>query len=372
MHFDFTVSRYTKLLETLIEKGFRFYGVHEFYLYTSGNLHEPKQKNSTKNDRIIILRQDLDQLPYNSLKVAYVQHEMGIQSTFYIRNVPASFNPEVVKKIFELGHEIGYHYEDVSHASKKLSVKGNKKLTEKAVVDEAIKSFKWNLNRLNNLVSVKSICMHGSPWSKWDSRLLWKYYDYREFDVDVEPYFDLDFENMLYLTDTGRRWNGSSFSVRDKAGSGGLGEWIHEKNKNGLASNLLSSNDSSRSEFKIHKGNDPNADSLIYPEPPSEQFSILSQEDELHRPGLFKDWKVVPIHGSLMNMTIPSFAFQNRYNFRSTIRIIQAAREDKLPDRMMMTFHPQRWTNRILPWMGELIWQNIKNVIKYLVIQIRK
>ena len=33
----------------------------------------------------------------------------------------------------------------------------------------------------------------------------------------LEPYFDFSLEEMLYLTDTGRRWDGSSFSIRDKA-----------------------------------------------------------------------------------------------------------------------------------------------------------
>jgi hypothetical protein len=32
-----------------------------------------------------------------------------------------------------------------------------------------------------------------------------------------EPYFDVDFSKMLYLTDTGRRWDGGIVSVRDKA-----------------------------------------------------------------------------------------------------------------------------------------------------------
>ena len=30
----------------------------------------------------------------------------------------------------------------------------------------------------------------------------------------------------------------------------------------------------------------------------------------------------------------------------------------------MMTVHPQRWTDRALPWVRELVWQNLKNVAK--------
>jgi hypothetical protein len=26
--------------------------------------------------------------------------------------------------------------------------------------------------------------------------------------------------------------------------------------------------------------------------------------------------------------------------------------------------HPQRWHDRTLPWVKELVWQNVKNVVK--------
>ena len=66
------------------------------------------------------------------------------------------------------------------------------------------------------LSHVKTICMHGSPLSKWDNRDLWKKYDYRDFGIIAEPYFDVDFDEVFYLTDTGRRWDGDKVSVRDK------------------------------------------------------------------------------------------------------------------------------------------------------------
>ena len=58
--------------------------------------------------------------------------------------------------------------------------------------------------------------MHGSPRSKWDSKDLWKKYNYRDYGIIGEPYFDVNFDNMFYLTDTGRRWDGWKVSVRDK------------------------------------------------------------------------------------------------------------------------------------------------------------
>lgn len=53
--------------------------------------------------------------------------------------------------------------------------------------------------------------------SRWDSRLLWKYYDYHDFGIIGEPYFDVDFNEVFYLTDTGRRRDGDSVNIRDKA-----------------------------------------------------------------------------------------------------------------------------------------------------------
>ena len=59
--------------------------------------------------------------------------------------------------------------------------------------------------------------MHGSPVSRWDNSLLWKYYDYHDFGIVGKPYFDVNFDEVLYLTDTGRCWDGDSVNIGDKA-----------------------------------------------------------------------------------------------------------------------------------------------------------
>ena len=58
--------------------------------------------------------------------------------------------------------------------------------------------------------------MHGSPRSPFDSKDIWKKYDYRALGIENEPYLDTDFSHVFYLTDTGRRWDGFKVSVRDK------------------------------------------------------------------------------------------------------------------------------------------------------------
>jgi len=61
--------------------------------------------------------------------------------------------------------------------------------------------------------------MHGRPLSNWDSKDLWNKYDYHSYDLISEPYLDFNFNEILYLTDTGNRWDGDKYSIRDYVNS---------------------------------------------------------------------------------------------------------------------------------------------------------
>lgn len=152
----------------------------------------------------ISLRHDVDLKPQNSLKTAILENELGWRATYYFRAVPESWDEAVIRRISELGHEIGYHYECLT--------------TCDGDVDAAWEDFKINLKKLESLVGkpVTKICMHGSPKSRWDSKDIWKKYDYRSVGAEFEPYLDTDFSKTFYLTDTGRRWDGFKVSVRDR------------------------------------------------------------------------------------------------------------------------------------------------------------
>ena len=53
-------------------------------------------------------------------------------------------------------------------------------------------------------------------------------------------------------------------------------------------------------------------------------------------------------------------------SYHSTHQIIKAVENNNFPKKTMITFHPQRWHDRWLPWGKELVWQNTKNVVKRL------
>jgi hypothetical protein len=252
---DFTIHNYKLLLQTLNEN----YTIQSFDDFIKTPLKES-----------VILRHDVDRLPRNSLHFAKIQAALGIRGSYYFRAVPCSWNENIILEIKALGHEVGYHYENMD------TCRGN--------IDKAWDDFRYNLDKLRKLVEVKTICMHGSPLSPYDNKELWKKYDYRSLGIIGEPYFDIDFDKVFYLTDTGRGWSGWKSSIRDK----------------------------------------------------------VPQQERWIKQGLV---------------------------FRSTNDVIQATRQGQMPDQVMFTFHPQRWNDKAGPWLKELVFQELKNVMKKVLVR---
>jgi hypothetical protein len=185
---DFTHKIYQQLLQKLQAKSYPFLTYQKF-------LENPISQ-------FVILRHDVDQRPERSLEMARIEKQLNINSTYFFRTIPAVFNLQIIEEISSMEHEIGYQYEDYSAANGDF--------------DKAIASFEKNLEKLRQITPVQSICMEGRPRSRWDNRDLWKKYNYREFGITGEAYFDTDWSQIAYYTDTGRMWDGSKYSVRDK------------------------------------------------------------------------------------------------------------------------------------------------------------
>lgn len=197
---DFTIKSYSELICALAAKYHRVCSVIEF-------TDSPKKQS-------IALRHDIDRRPQNAMKMAELEAEAKITATYYFRSIRSVFKPEIIQQISDLGHEIGYHYENLSYVGGK-----HKDISRERLFEMAIEDFEKNLGKFREIVPTKTICMHGSPLSKYDNRELWKVYDYRDYGIVGEPYFDIDFNKVLYLTDTGRAWNTSGGNVRDKVQS---------------------------------------------------------------------------------------------------------------------------------------------------------
>ena len=185
---DFTLHVFEQLLATLTETKKEILPFKEFI---SGSR------------QAIILRHDVDSRPDRSLDFARLQAKAKIRGTYYFRYVPGSFHVQIIEEIAALGHEIGYHYETMDSSN--------------GDPDKAYDEFCTILEKFRKIVPVTTVCMHGSPLSKFDNRAIWDTYDYRKSGITGEPYYDLDFNKVFYITDTGRRWDGQKVSIRDKA-----------------------------------------------------------------------------------------------------------------------------------------------------------
>ena len=190
---DFTIKQFQQLLNALQQKGYSFQTFEEF------------MSNPMKN-RVVVMRHDVDRLPPNALILAQLEHEMDIKSSYYFRVVPSVWNENIIQQIVDLGHEVAYHYEDLT-------------LT-KGDYEKAITHFEYHLQQLRKFYPSRTICMHGSPMSKWDNRKIWDKYNYQDYGIIGEPYFDVDYSKVFYVTDTGRAWNNSGISIRDVVASG--------------------------------------------------------------------------------------------------------------------------------------------------------
>ncbi len=142
--------------------------------------------------------------------MAKIEHEMGIKSTYYFRKKPFTFKPEIIRKIAAMGHEIGYHYENLSDTD------GD---TAKGLDD-----FKKLLGEFRQLVAVQTCSMHGRPFKSADNRDLWRIPENHrvlkeELGMLGEVYLDIDYSNIAYINDTGRNWTSGKSNRRDKVAS---------------------------------------------------------------------------------------------------------------------------------------------------------
>ncbi|TAJ13600.1 hypothetical protein DMA11_08560 [Marinilabiliaceae bacterium JC017] len=208
-----------------------------------------------------VLRHDVDRRPGNALRMARIEQIMGVKASYYFRIVKGSYDPDIICRIHEMGHEIGYHYEDLSLA--------------KGDMQKARETFVTHLNQLRTLVPVKTITMQGSPLSAFDNRKILEYLNFGDLEILGEPYLLMKPAIWDYFTDTGRRWNGDRVNRRDK-----LSQMIKHK--------VVHTND--------------------------------------------------------------------------LIRVID---EKELKAHVMLNIHPERWDDNWLPWIKQLVWQNVKNPVKY-------
>lgn len=164
---------------------------------------------SPKPESFCLLKHDVDRRPYHALRMAKLENELGLRSTYYFRVKPHTFLTEVIRPIQELGHEVGFHYESFSDA------RGN--------LPEAQDDFAQSLAKLRSVASVRTVAFHGQPLSPHNNRELIRRMQqngaFAKLDLLGDATENIDYTDILYINDTGRNWRSDRSNVRDRVDS---------------------------------------------------------------------------------------------------------------------------------------------------------
>ena len=169
---DFTLKSYVKLLQYL---------THIYKIV-------PFCEIPRKNIPYLILRHDIDISLAAALKMAWIERNLGVRSTYFVLfsgksyNVLEGENVNILRQISKLGHEIGLHYHVSQYRSYGRDVK---------------KTLKMEIQLLEYLLGRKvySIARHG-PWD-------------RDPFATIKQYINANhprFRRNVFVHDSARAW----------------------------------------------------------------------------------------------------------------------------------------------------------------------
>ncbi|MFC2005854.1 glycosyltransferase [Chloroflexota bacterium] len=191
---DFTLSKYESLCREILYSGYTISTVDSYL--NNGNL----------GVKTVVLRHDVDRKLESALQMARLEQALGIRSTYYCRMNKGVPPPAAIKTIADMGHEIGYHYEVLDKAKGKQ--------------EEATQLFHQELGELRKMITVTTTCMHGNPLTKWDNGGFWQNLTPADFNLKGDAYLSMDFEKVMYYSDTGRTWLDGKFNIKDVVPAG--------------------------------------------------------------------------------------------------------------------------------------------------------
>lgn len=143
---------YRRLLEQFVEQGYRLCSVWDFFLLCdNGEIRPP--------GRFIVLRCDVDTDPATALAMWQIENELGIKGSYYFRLHTADIT--TMRKIWENGCEVGYHYEEIATVAKRHRLRTREQVL--ARLPEIQTEFETNLDRMRQRTGLplRTAAAHG-------------------------------------------------------------------------------------------------------------------------------------------------------------------------------------------------------------------
>ena len=173
----FTYSAYKDLIGTLNSHGYIPCSYHNY----------PDYK------KCVILRHDIDNSLDAAVKLGEIEAALGVSSTYFVLltsdfyNVFSSRSSRSLKKLQDMGHEIGLHFDEVRYG---VPMK----------VDDAIAAIREEANLLASALNtaVTTVSMHRPSKTILEANL--------QIPGIVNSYGSTFFHDFKYLSDSRRRW----------------------------------------------------------------------------------------------------------------------------------------------------------------------
>lgn len=180
---EFLYSNYKRMLKEINDQKYKI------MLYNEAHNEE----------KICILRHDIDFDIKKACEMAQIEYDMGIKSTYFVLvstdfyNVFSKESSELLAKIMELGHEIGLHFDEQRY------------LIE--TIDDIKKFVEYEIQILSNALNkkVEVISMHRPSQMFLENEV--------DFEEVINSYSSYFFKEMKYVSDSRMNWREDVFKV---------------------------------------------------------------------------------------------------------------------------------------------------------------
>lgn len=182
---EFTYAAYRSLLSLLRQGSYAFTGYHDYQTHP----------------RCVILRHDIDNSLPQALRLAEIEAEEGVKSTWFVLLRTDFYNPasaasqKILRRIRELGHEIGLHFDEMAYAGEDGIGSHASSTTAELIVHEA--------GILADICGcpITTVSMHRPSKATSEADL--------KIPGMVNSYGQTFFHDFKYLSDSRRRWRES-------------------------------------------------------------------------------------------------------------------------------------------------------------------
>ncbi len=173
---SFTYNDYRKLMTLLRDNGYAFANYHNF----------------AEHKRCVIMRHDVDNSLPQAVRMAELEAENGVQSTFFVLlrtdfyNVASASAQKMLRRILALGHEIGLHFDEKAYEGGDAEDMIRRILREKDILSALLDT------------EVTTVSMHRPSKAALEAN--------EKIPGMVNSYGEVFFHNFKYMSDSRRRW----------------------------------------------------------------------------------------------------------------------------------------------------------------------